>query len=277
MQCYDLQKRLDFGQPPAYFCCRYLLLHLRFSRIQVTPSGHLLARRKANKSRMEGSKGEHSPPQSSDQVIPSNLSRPSPTTTKSKYNRGSGLDVVIVGGSELSSQIAFELLRILYFRSVVLLRRSSDRNLHNGFKGEWRAVEYLEDTDEPSQSLLKAVKGANVIISCLGGTGLGAPQRQLVRAAKQSGDCQLFIPSDFSFPHDSVPFSSIYDAKRKVHDLLKRSELPYMSVNCGLFPEVVFHPHSNFGFDVSEKRVTIVGDGNQPVCFTMIVDGERQI
>ncbi|KAH7102517.1 NAD(P)-binding protein [Auriculariales sp. MPI-PUGE-AT-0066] len=116
-------------------------------------------------------------------------------------------------------------------------------------------------------SLVAAIKGAEVVISAVSGPGM-AHQPLLVQAAKEAG-VKHFVPSEFGMRTTDLPLelqTGAIGEKIKVQKLLREAGLTYTLYYVGLFSDWFFIPL--FGFDFANKKISIVGPGNTPISWT---------
>ncbi|XP_015069349.1 isoflavone reductase homolog A622-like [Solanum pennellii] len=117
------------------------------------------------------------------------------------------------------------------------------------------------------ESLIKAIKQVDVVISTVGG-GQFADQENIINAIKEAGNIKRFFPSEFGFDVDHVdavkPAASHFALKAKIRNMIKsQGMIPYTFVISNWFGDF-FLP--NFG-DLQAKtpprdKVVIFGDGN---------------
>ncbi|XP_049396137.1 isoflavone reductase homolog A622-like [Solanum stenotomum] len=117
------------------------------------------------------------------------------------------------------------------------------------------------------ESLIKAIKQVDVVISTVGG-GQFADQENIINAIKEAGNIKRFLPSEFGFDVDHVdavePAASHFALKAKIRGMIRsQGMIPYTFVISNWFADI-FLP--NFG-DLQAKtppkdKVVIFGDGN---------------
>ncbi|KAL5636550.1 hypothetical protein ACGC1H_000490 [Rhizoctonia solani] len=115
-------------------------------------------------------------------------------------------------------------------------------------------------------SLVKALDGADVLISTVAAAGLTSAQIPLIKAAKQAG-VKVFFPSEYggNFPETKSP---LLQEKKAVVKAARDHGLPVTTLNNGGFPEYIFIPP--FGFSSADKKVTIWGEGNTNITWTTV-------
>ncbi|KAJ1301054.1 hypothetical protein OPQ81_003472 [Rhizoctonia solani] len=113
-------------------------------------------------------------------------------------------------------------------------------------------------------SLVKALQGADVLISTVSGAALVSAQIPLIKAAKRA-QVKLFVPSEYAGPYkdESSPFAQL---RKTVFDAVQDVGLPCAVLSNGGFPERCLTP--TFGYDFAERKVTLWGDGNSKVSWT---------
>jgi uncharacterized protein YbjT (DUF2867 family) len=124
-------------------------------------------------------------------------------------------------------------------------------------------------------SLLRACRAADVVISAVGGMQIG-DEAALVKAAKDAG-VQRFVPSDFGLdPAAAGPGScDLFDAKAAVQDSIKASGVPYTSIHSnGFFSYWAFSlgDLSKLGGKLPPGEVNVYGDGNVQGALTSVPD-----
>ncbi|KAK6793459.1 hypothetical protein RDI58_006912 [Solanum bulbocastanum] len=117
------------------------------------------------------------------------------------------------------------------------------------------------------ESLIKAIKQVDVVISTVGG-GQFDDQENIINAIKEAGNIKRFLPSEFGFDVDHIdavePAASHFALKAKIRGMIKsQGMIPYTFVISNWFADF-FLP--NFG-DLQAKtpprdKVVIFGDGN---------------
>ncbi|CUA69064.1 hypothetical protein RSOLAG22IIIB_03741 [Rhizoctonia solani] len=126
------------------------------------------------------------------------------------------------------------------------------------------------ESNELYQNLVKALHGADVLISTVAAAGLASAQIPLIKAAKQAG-IKVFFPSEYgaNFPATRFPFLQV---KNDVVQAARDHELPVAILNNGPFPEYTFtHPFSSsLGISFADRKVTIWGEGNTKITWTTV-------
>ncbi|KAH0685407.1 hypothetical protein KY290_016677 [Solanum tuberosum] len=154
--------------------------------------------------------------------------------------------------------------------TFILVRESTLANpekskLIDTFKSIGVALIYGDLSNQ--ESLIKAIKQVDVVISTVGG-GQFADQENIINAIKEAGNIKRFLPSEFGFDVDHVdavePEASHFALKAKIRRMIRsQGMIPYTFVISNWFADF-FLP--NFG-DLQAKtppkdKVVIFGDGN---------------
>jgi uncharacterized protein YbjT (DUF2867 family) len=124
-------------------------------------------------------------------------------------------------------------------------------------------------------SLLRACRSADIVISAVGGLQIG-DEGALVKAVKEAG-VQRFVPSDFGLdPAAAGPGScALFDAKAAVHKMVKASGIPYTFIHSnGFFTYWAFSlgDLTGLGGKLPPDEVSVYGDGNVMGALTSIPD-----
>ncbi|CAE6522470.1 unnamed protein product [Rhizoctonia solani] len=123
---------------------------------------------------------------------------------------------------------------------------------------ELHSISYDDET-----SIIKALDGADVLISTIGAAGLISAQVPLVKAAKIAG-VKVFFPSEYGGQFPDTP-SAVFP-KKAVVQTARDLGLPVATLSNGGFPEYMFIPP--LGFSLADKKVTIWGEGNTKITWT---------
>ncbi|KAI9142147.1 hypothetical protein BKA69DRAFT_1070296 [Paraphysoderma sedebokerense] len=118
--------------------------------------------------------------------------------------------------------------------------------------------------------LTEVLKGADIVVSTLGGPALGQQQINLIKAS-DAANVKLFVPSEFGIPQGQkeVPFG-FFKPKYAAIKAIKESKLNYILMSTGFFIDTTFFDW--FGYDVFNARADIVGDGNVKISLTHRAD-----
>jgi uncharacterized protein YbjT (DUF2867 family) len=184
----------------------------------------------------------------------------------------SNLKVFAVAGGTGASPIALGPFivegLILAGATVKVLARKGSTNSPGAEKLKTLGAKIVEVDYQDVLSMQQALKGVDVVVSVLGGAGIAA-QVPLAEAAVKAG-VKLFVPSEFGNP--SVhPDNTDRDVntmgpiapKVKMHQTLKKLELPYVLIFNGIFADAV-----KVFWVTGEKKASVVGDGNNELSWT---------
>ncbi|CAL1355843.1 unnamed protein product [Linum trigynum] len=123
------------------------------------------------------------------------------------------------------------------------------------------------------ESLVKAIKQAEVVISAVGSLQL-ADQTRIISAIKEAGNVKRFLPSEFGNDVDHVtnavgPAKTIYDAKVGIRRAVEAAGIPYTYVPSNFFFAAYCLPAlAQPGLtSPPREKVTIFGDGNPKAVF----------
>ncbi|CAE6443760.1 unnamed protein product [Rhizoctonia solani] len=134
------------------------------------------------------------------------------------------------------------------------------------FKSLGASLHVISYDDE--RTIVEALQGVDILVSTVAWTVLVSAQVPLIKAAKAAG-VKLFFPSDYGSLFDNEPNPSpiIRDLKTVLR-VMKETGLPYTYVHNGGFPEYCFIPQ--LGYNFSQKKVTVWGDGNKKSTWTTV-------
>ncbi|XP_076960696.1 phenylcoumaran benzylic ether reductase Pyrc5-like [Bidens hawaiensis] len=121
------------------------------------------------------------------------------------------------------------------------------------------------------ESLVKAIKQVDVVISTVGGE-LIADQVKLIAAIKEAGNVKRFLPSEFTTDVDHVnavePAKSMFAGKASIRRAVEAADIPHTFVSCngfaGYFLPTVGQMDTN---TAPKEKISILGDGNPKVVF----------
>ena len=124
-------------------------------------------------------------------------------------------------------------------------------------------------------SLLRACRSADIVISAVGGLQIG-DEGALVEAVKEAG-VQRFVPSDFGLdPAAAGPGSCVlFDAKAAVHKAVKAAGIPYTFIHSNGFFSYWANSLGDLtrlGGKVPPDEVSVYGDGNVAGALTSVPD-----
>ncbi|XP_022135658.1 isoflavone reductase-like protein [Momordica charantia] len=132
-------------------------------------------------------------------------------------------------------------------------------------------VNFLSGNMYDHESLVKAIKQVDVVISTVGHAQL-ADQDRIVSAIVEAGNVKRFLPSEYGNDVDRVhgvaPAKSAFAAKAKIRRAVEAAQIPFTFVSSNLFsgwflpslaqPEASSPPRDKF---------VILGDGNPKAIF----------
>ncbi|PYQ46071.1 MAG: NmrA family protein [Acidobacteria bacterium] len=132
----------------------------------------------------------------------------------------------------------------------------------------------LKDYD----SLLRACRSADIVISAVGGLQIG-DEGALVKAVKEAG-VQRFVPSDFGLdPAAAGPGSCVlFDAKAAVQASVKAAGIPYTFIHSNAFFSYWANSLGDLtrlGGKLPPEEVSVYGDGNVVGALTSVPDVAR--
>ncbi|KAI9443635.1 hypothetical protein H4582DRAFT_1926444 [Lactarius indigo] len=175
----------------------------------------------------------------------------------------------VVGAGEIGSFIICQLLTDKAAGTVndvvVLTRQGSKTTVDPAAK--LIPVDYSD-----KESIKTALAGVDVVISTISGAAIDV-QPGIAEAAKEIG-VKLFIPSEFARPSEGET-EGYLGAKAKIQEQLKAIGIPYTLFYTGAFADYVWV--SYLGLDVASGRVSVGGDGSNPIPFTSRPDIARYL
>ncbi|XVF36083.1 hypothetical protein REPUB_Repub19eG0027700 [Reevesia pubescens] len=116
------------------------------------------------------------------------------------------------------------------------------------------------------ESLVKAIKQVDVVISTVGGMQL-ADQVKIIAAIKEAGNVKRFFPSEFGNDvdrsHAVEPGKSVLEIKVQIRRAIEAEGIPYTYVSSNCFAGYMLDGLSQPGATVPPRdKVVILGDGN---------------
>jgi len=126
------------------------------------------------------------------------------------------------------------------------------------------------------ESLVKAIKEVDVVISTLGGESI-ADQVKLIAAIKEAGNVKRFLPSEFGTDVDHVkavePAKSVFNGKAEIRRAVEASGIPYTFVACNGFAGYFLPTVGQMDtYTAPREKITILGDGTPKAVFVNEVD-----
>ncbi|WJZ83670.1 hypothetical protein VitviT2T_003333 [Vitis vinifera] len=116
------------------------------------------------------------------------------------------------------------------------------------------------------QSLVKAIKEVDVVISTVGGGQL-QDQAKIIAAIKEAGNVKRFLPSEFGNDVDRLhavePAKSVFAIKVQIRRAIEAEGIPYTYVTSNFFAGYFLPTLVQPGATAPPKdKVIILGDGN---------------
>jgi len=116
------------------------------------------------------------------------------------------------------------------------------------------------------ESLVKAVKQVDVVISTLGGAQIH-DQVKLIAAIKEAGNIKRFYPSEFGIDvdrhHAVEPVTSFFEQKVQIRRAVEAAGIPYTYLSSNAFAGYFLPTLSQQNVTAPPRdKVTILGDGN---------------
>ncbi|CBI37669.3 hypothetical protein VitviT2T_003333 [Vitis vinifera] len=121
------------------------------------------------------------------------------------------------------------------------------------------------------QSLVKAIKEVDVVISTVGGGQL-QDQAKIIAAIKEAGNVKRFLPSEFGNDVDRLhavePAKSVFAIKVQIRRAIEAEGIPYTYVTSNFFAGYFLPTLVQPGATAPPKdKVIILGDGNPKAVF----------
>ncbi|XP_062080319.1 phenylcoumaran benzylic ether reductase TP7-like [Humulus lupulus] len=116
------------------------------------------------------------------------------------------------------------------------------------------------------ESLVKAIKQVDVVISTVGHVQLG-DQVKIIAAIKEAGNVKRFFPSEFGTDvdrnHAVEPAKSAFAVKSQIRRAVEAEGIPYTYVACNYFAGYFLPTLVQSGATAPPRdKVIILGDGN---------------
>ncbi|KAG2724920.1 hypothetical protein I3760_01G041000 [Carya illinoinensis] len=121
------------------------------------------------------------------------------------------------------------------------------------------------------ESLVKAIKQVDVVISAVGFQQLG-DQVKIIAAIKEAGNIKRFLPSEFGMDVDRSnavePAASLFALKASIRRSIEAAGIPYTYIVSNGFAEYFLRNFGQSGATVPPRdKVVVLGDGNIKVIF----------
>nr|B7UEU8.1 RecName: Full=Isoflavone reductase homolog A622; Short=NgA622 [Nicotiana glauca]CAQ64599.1 hypothetical protein [Nicotiana glauca] len=177
--------------------------------------------------------------------------------------------ILIIGGTGYIGKYLVETSAKSGHPTFVLIRESTLKNpqkskLIDTFKSY--GVTLLFGDISNQESLLKAIKQVDVVISTVGGQQF-ADQVNIINAIKEAGNIKRFLPSEFGFDVDHAhaiePAASLFALKVKIRRMIEAEGIPYTYVICNWFADFFLPNLGHLDAKTPPRdKVVIFGDGN---------------
>lgn len=191
--------------------------------------------------------------------------------------------VLVVGAL---GRVGFTLTSILLSKPGVQVRcivRKSQQTAASSDDERQKKIQSLESrgvsmyfadvaNEEDEHTLRKAVSGCDVVVSTImnGERSIIDGQVRLLRIMQEEG-VKRFIPSDYSFNLETVDVDDSHHTGMRIRfnreHLAKQDKVQWISVLCGVFPELYFHV-----FDYDKLEAPYWGSPDVPMDWTTIED-----
>ena len=182
--------------------------------------------------------------------------------------------ILIIGGTGYIGKFVVEASAVSGHPTFALVRESTasnpdKANLIEGFKASGVTLLYGDLNDH--ESLVKAIKQVDVVISTVGGLQLG-DQTKIIEAIKEAGNIKRFFPSEFGIDvdrsHTVEPAKSVFAVKVSIRRIIESSGIPYTYVSSNYFagyslPTLV----QADAMGPPTDKIVILGDGNIKAIF----------
>ncbi|XP_022772153.1 isoflavone reductase-like protein [Durio zibethinus] len=121
------------------------------------------------------------------------------------------------------------------------------------------------------ESLVKAIKQVDVVISTVGGMQL-ADQVKIIAAIKEAGNVKRFFPSEFGNDPDRAhavePGKTVFTIKAQIRRTIEAEGIPYTYVSSNCFAGYFIPNLAQQGATAPPRdKVVILGDGNTKAVF----------
>ncbi|KAJ0939413.1 Isoflavone reductase-like protein [Helianthus annuus] len=182
--------------------------------------------------------------------------------------------ILIIGGTGYIGKFVVEASAKSDHPTFALVRESTVADpvkgpLVESFKNSGVTLVHGDLNDH--ESLVKAIKQVDVVISTVGNMQIG-DQTKIIAAIKEAGNVKRFFPSEFGTDVDHQnalePASSAFAGKKQIRRAIEAEGIPftYVACNCfaGYFLPTLVQPGAT---SPPRDKVTILGDGNPKVVF----------
>ncbi|KAI8549649.1 hypothetical protein RHMOL_Rhmol06G0041300 [Rhododendron molle] len=183
--------------------------------------------------------------------------------------------ILIIGGTGYIGKFIVEASAKSGHPTFALVRESTvsdpvKAKLIDGFKNS--GVTLLHGDLNDHESLVKAIKQVNVVISTIGSMQL-LDQLKIIAAIKEVGYIKRFFPSEFGNDADRVsvvePAKRIYTMKAQIRRAIEAEGIPHTYVCSNYFAGYFLPTLAQLGLSAPPRDKAIIpGDGNPKVVFT---------
>ncbi|KAJ1408863.1 NmrA-like domain [Sesbania bispinosa] len=187
--------------------------------------------------------------------------------------------ILVLGGTGYIGKFIVEASAKAGHPTFALVRESTASNpekskLLESFKSSGVTLLYGDLGDH--ESLVKAVKQVDVVISTLGGQQID-DQVKLIAAIKEAGNIKRFLPSEFGLDvdrhHAVEPVASFYEQKVKIRRAIEAAGIPYTYISSNAFAGYFIPTLGQQNVTAPPRdKVVILGDGN--VKGVYVVEGD---
>ncbi|XP_021685644.2 probable pinoresinol-lariciresinol reductase 3 isoform X2 [Hevea brasiliensis] len=129
---------------------------------------------------------------------------------------------------------------------------------------------------EDAENLVEALKLVDVVICSIPSKQV-LDQRLLIKAIKEAGCIEKFIPSEFGADPDKVQISDMdqnfYSMKSEIRHLIEAEDIPYTYICCNLLMSYLLPSLIQPGLKTPPRdKVTVFGNGNVKGVFVKVED-----
>ncbi|KAG4973366.1 hypothetical protein JHK87_030187 [Glycine soja] len=190
------------------------------------------------------------------------------------YTKGGGAmvaksKILVLGGTGYIGKFIVKASAEAGHPTFALVRESTlshpeKSKLIESFKTSGVTLLYGDLTDH--ESLVKAIKQVDVVISTLGGQQID-DQVKLIAAVKEAGNIKRFLPSEFGLDverHNAVePVTSFLEKKVKIRRAIEAEGIPYTYICSNAFAGYFLPTLGQQNVTAPPRdKVVILGDGN---------------
>ncbi|KAJ7953025.1 Isoflavone reductase-like protein [Quillaja saponaria] len=177
--------------------------------------------------------------------------------------------ILIIGATGYIGKFVVEASAKEGHPTFALVRESTVSNpekskLIESFKSSGVTLLYGDIHDH--ESLVKAIKQVDVVISTVGGQQV-ADQVKIIAAIKEAGNIKRFLPSEFGLDvdrhHVVEPAASFLGIKVQIRRAIEAEGIPYTYVASNAFAKYFLHNLGQQNVTAPPRdKVVILGDGN---------------